>query len=169
MAEASERPAKVPRNGAHISALAAIGLEHAAVAVMGDQRQALDRDRAGRKRHVLPFAGEVVGALAADLDRRKAWRNLLDRADKGREGGLDGVPLGKEVRGLHRLALGVVGVGLDPPGDGEDIGFPPVHDERHGLGGLAERDRQDAGGERIERAACPAFLALSARLTAATA
>ena len=49
-------------------------------------------------------------------------------------------------------ALGVVGVGLDAPLDRETVGLHAVLHDRHGLGRLAEGDRQHAGGERVERA-----------------
>ena len=49
-------------------------------------------------------------------------------------------------------ALGVVGVALLAPADREAVALAAVHHERNGLGRLAERDRQAAGGQRIERA-----------------
>ena len=52
-----------------------------------------------------------------------------------------------------------------PQRDGEAIGLAAVHHERHGLGRLAERDRQAAGGERIERAGMAGALAENRRLT----
>ena len=51
-----------------------------------------------------------------------------------------------------RAALGIVGVALLAPAHGEAIALAAVHHEGDGLGGLAERDRQAAGGQRIERA-----------------
>ena len=49
-------------------------------------------------------------------------------------------------------ALGVVGIALFAPAHGKAVELAAVHDERNGLGRFAERDRQRAGGERIERA-----------------
>ena len=49
-------------------------------------------------------------------------------------------------------AFGIVGIALLAPAHGEAIELAAVHDERNGLGRFAERDRQAAGGERIERA-----------------
>ena len=60
--------------------------------------------------------------------------------------------VGRAVGGRDDLALGVVGVGLDAPAHHELVGLGAVLDDRHGLGRLAERDRQHAGSERIERA-----------------
>src|SRR5262249_24915145 len=48
--------------------------------------------------------------------------------------------------------------GLDAPGDGEAVRLVGVHQERNGLGGFAERDRQHAGGEGIERPGVAALL-----------
>src|SRR5579883_59094 len=49
-------------------------------------------------------------------------------------------------------AVGVVRIRLGPPGDGEAIGLFAILNEGHGLRRLAESDRQDTRGERIERA-----------------
>ena len=61
-------------------------------------------------------------------------------------------------------ALGVVGVGLDAPSDGEAIGLHAVLHDRHGLGRLAEGDGQHAGGERIERAGVAGLLGVEQKL-----
>ena len=42
---------------------------------------------------------------------------------------------------------------------GEAVDLAAVHDERNGLGRFAERNRQAAGGERVERAGVPRALA----------
>ena len=74
-----------------------------------------------------------------------------------------------QLRGRDDLALGVVGVGLDAPGTVKLIDLPPVHHEGNGLGRLAERDRQEAGGQRVERAGMAGLLGVEqARLTTAT-
>ena len=59
---------------------------------------------------------------------------------------------GLSVAYLGDLALGVVGVALLAPGDRKAVALAAVHHERNRLGGLAQRDRQAAGGQRIERA-----------------
>ena len=71
-------------------------------------------------------------------------------------------------RWSQSCGLGVVGVGLDAPAHGEAVSFSR-RGIRHGLGRLAERDREDAGGERIERAGVTGLLAPNARRTAPTA
>ena len=60
--------------------------------------------------------------------------------------------VGRCVAGGDDAALGVVGVALLAPAHGELVELAAVHDERNGLGRFAERDRQAAGSERIERA-----------------
>ncbi len=59
---------------------------------------------------------------------------------------------GRRIGGGDHLALGVVGVGLLAPAHGEAVDLAAVLDEGNRLGGFAERDRQNAGGERVERA-----------------
>ncbi len=60
--------------------------------------------------------------------------------------------VGPAFAGRHDPAFGVVGVALLAPAHGEAIGFAAVDHERHGLGRFAERDRQAARSQRIERA-----------------
>ena len=67
---------------------------------------------------------------------------------------------GLDFAGLDDPALGIVGIAFLAPGDRESIAFAAVHHERDGLGGFAERDRQAAGGERIERAGMAGALGL---------
>jgi len=46
----------------------------------------------------------------------------------------------------------MAGIALLAPTHGESVDLAPLHDEGHGLGRFSERDRQQARGERIERA-----------------
>jgi hypothetical protein len=114
--------------------------------------------RACRQLHHLALAGEVVGALALDLERREARRHLLDGSAEARQ--QRGDRLGRRPRRTRfdNAALGIVGVALLAPSHRELIGLAAVHDERDRLGGFPERDRQAAGGERIERAGMPGAL-----------
>ena len=115
--------------------------------------------RARRNLDGLALARQIVGALAVDLDRREARRHLLDRAGEARQQRRD---RGRGRAGFARVrhaAFGIVGVALLAPAHGEDVDLAPVHHERHGLGRFAERDRQAAGGERIERAGVAGALA----------
>ncbi len=56
------------------------------------------------------------------------------------------------VAGLDDAAFGVVGCRFRAPANGEPVNLLAIDSERHGLGRLTERDRQDARRERIERA-----------------
>ena len=73
-----KRAAQIAGQRADIGALAAFGLEHGVVGVRRlDERQAVDVDRPGCELDLLAVAGEVVGALAVDLDGGIARRHLL--------------------------------------------------------------------------------------------
>ena len=56
-----------------------------------DQLQPVDLDRAGLELDRLAVAGEIVGALAVDLDGGKARRHLRDGAGEGRQQRADGL------------------------------------------------------------------------------
>ena len=76
----------------------------------------------------------------------------------GRQRGVDLRVGGADVGGGGDLAVGVVGVAGFAEAEGEAVELGAVHDVGHGLGGGAEGDRQDAGGERVERAAMAGLL-----------
>ena len=81
-----ERAADIAGQRADIGAFAAFGLEHGVIGVRGlDQLQPVDLDRAGRQFDRLAVAGEIIGALAVDLDGGIARRHLLDGAGEGRQ------------------------------------------------------------------------------------
>jgi hypothetical protein len=123
-----------------------------------EQLEPIDPDLPRRDLDVLPGAGEPVHPHAVLLDRRERGRDLRLLADaaceRGAERGLvdrDGV-LGEHAAGpIERVgddaehALGLVRLVV-----GEQV--------LRELGGRAEADRQDAGRDRIERAAVPGAL-----------
>ena len=164
MAEAAERAAHVAGERAHIGALAAFGLEHRVVGVGRlDQIEAVDVDRARLELHHLAVAGEVIGALAVDLDGREARRHLRDGAGEARQQRADRLGRRPQLARRRDAPFGVVGVALLAPAHREAVALAAVHDERDGLGRLAERDRQEARGERIERAGMAGALGLEQR------
>src|SRR5436853_421544 len=57
-----------------------------------------------------------------------------------------------EIAGVDAPAFSIVGIALLAAGYRKAVTLAAVHHERNGFGGLAERDRQAARGERIERA-----------------
>ena len=80
MAVAAEQPADIARQRPDIGSLAAFGLEHRMVGVrLLDQGQVVDLDLAGLQLDDLAVAGDVIGALALDLDGRIVRRGLLDQ------------------------------------------------------------------------------------------
>src|SRR2546429_4326508 len=109
-------------------------------------------DRAWSQLDSLAVARQIVGALALYLDRRILRRDLLDQAGEAGQQRRNRLRRRPELAGLDHAPLGVVGIPLLAPGNREAIALAAVHHEGDGLGGFAERDRQTAGGERIERA-----------------
>jgi len=102
--------------------------------------------------------GQLVGALAGDMNGRVSRGDLLDPAFEpaGRVG--DGGGLGRGGDGnLLALALGVVRGGESGQVDGGLVGFGQAHQAFGGLGGPAEAADDDAGGEGIERAGMAGF------------
>ena len=92
VADRPQRQGEVAGEGAHVHALAAFHEEHGVVGVRPLlQLEAVHAGRAGLQLHGLALAGEVVGALAAELDGGVDGRHLHDVADEGGEGGADGV------------------------------------------------------------------------------
>jgi hypothetical protein len=83
--------------------------------------------------------------------------------DVAAEGGQCSVDLGvgrADVGGGGDLAVGVVGVARFAEAEREAVELRSIHDIGHGLGGSTKSDRQDAGGERIERAAVTGLLSV---------
>src|SRR5262245_3134909 len=153
MAEAAEQATHVAGERPHIGALAALGPEHGVVEVGDvDEAQAVNLDRAGLQLDHLAVAGEIIGALAIDLDGREARWNLRDGAGELRKDRADVVGRGPRSAGGINAPLGVVGVALLAPAHGELIDLASIHHKRNGLGRLPERDREQTRSERVERA-----------------
>ena len=77
---------------------------------------------------------------------------------KRREFLADALVGGADVGGGGDLAVGVVGVAGLTEAESETIQLGAVHDVGDGFGRRSERDGEDAGGERVERAAMAGFL-----------
>jgi hypothetical protein len=102
---------------------------------------------------LLARTSKVIGSLAINLERRKGRRDLLDRAS---EAGHDRFNIGEarpNIAGGDDLALQVQRVGLLAEADGEVVGFGRVEHSAGELGRFAQRDRQHARRQRIERPA----------------
>jgi hypothetical protein len=105
-----------------------------------------------RQRHLLPVAGEIIGALAVHLDGREGGRDLKDVAAKGRERLFDLGVRGATVALPKHLALGIVGRGLRAPAHGELVSLEGFGHEGQHLGRLAQRHRKEPGRGGVERA-----------------
>ncbi|KAI95994.1 hypothetical protein T281_02355 [Rhodomicrobium udaipurense JA643] len=153
MPETAERAAEIARDGADIGALAAVAEKAREIGrnCFLDFKL-VDGNLPWLKLHHFAVAGEVVGALAVDLDRGIAGRSLHDVADELRQRSLHLLCGRASVARANGLAFRVVGVGLDAPADGEVVGLLAIDHMRDRLRRLAERDGQYAGRQRIERA-----------------
>ncbi len=112
----------------------------------------MNLDRPRLQFHGLAVPRQIVGALALDLDRRILRRDLLDQAGESRQQVPDRFRRGPLIAGLGHLSFGIVGIAFLAPGHREAIALAAIHHEGNRFGGFAERDRQAAGGERIEGA-----------------
>nr|AIF10610.1 hypothetical protein [uncultured marine thaumarchaeote KM3_46_G10] len=95
-------------------------------------------------------SGQLVGPFSVDLDRRKGRRHLIDFTPEAVEHGEDLFFRRPDFAGCHYLALSIVGIPGFTPSDPELVGLFAVHQIGHGLGGFAQRHRQDAGGHRVQ-------------------
>ena len=154
-----ENRGQIARQRAHIDALARPDdqLDVVGVGRIAD-RGLVDRHPAAGQFEIGAFAGQVIGALAVDLDGAELRRHLIDLAGEGPEGRAHRLNVGADIRTAGDLALAVEAVGRNPPVDGEAIDLLRLHHEGDGLGRLAEGDGQDAGGQRIKRAGVPGLL-----------
>src|ERR1700733_4201460 len=113
----------------------------------------VDGDRAGFELGRGPGAGQLVGALAVDLDRADRGRDLLDLAGQRLDGLVDrllGDGFGR--RGGGELAFGIVGAGgLAEPDRGVVLLLRQGQVAEH-AGGLLHPDDQDAGRHRVQGA-----------------
>ena len=153
--KAAQHAAEVASERAHIGALAAFGGKDGMIRHRASRRASsrwiVDRP-AARARRSRPRA----------RDRRRARPSILIAEKRGGTCSIVPVKRGSRARIAPRSGrTSLVAVTRpsassvsrsSPQQHGEDVGLAAVHHERHGLGRLAERDRQTAGGERIERA-----------------
>ena len=78
---------------------------------------------------------------------------MFDGAGEARQHRFDVRQRRAVAAGIDHLALAVEGIGLLAEADGEVIGLGRVEHAAGELGCLAERDRQHARRQRVERAA----------------
>src|SRR5262245_45604533 len=161
MAKTAQSTAKITGQRAHIGTLPAFGLEHRVVRIGSvDQLETAYLHRTRSQPHCFAVAGEVVRALALDLDGGVARGHLLDAPGERRQERTYDVGRRSVVAARDHPALGIVGVALFTPAHRETIEFATVHDEGNGLGPFTERDRQSTGRARIKRAGMACALRL---------
>ena len=106
-----------------------------------------ENDRLARPRH-------RVGAAAGDLDRAERRRPLRDRSGQRRPWPASTAVTRRRGAGTRRqLALEVVGRGRGAEADGRAIRLPIAEVVLDHPGPVAEEDRQDARGERVQGSA----------------
>ncbi len=154
MAERAQGLRDIPRQAAHIGPRTAGYLENRVVGVRhGGERDRLDQHRPRLQIEDFSFARKVIGPLSRHLDRRIARRDLLDLPRKARQDRPDAGRIGAHGRVFDDRAVRIVRIGRDAPAQGESIGFRSVNDVAHGLRRFAQRHRQDAGRQRVQRSA----------------
>ncbi len=151
VAAAVEGFAQVAGDGADVGSPAAIDFEFDVGPLVLHQVECVDIDRAGFEFHFVSAAGEVVGAAAFDFHGAVGRRGLEDLADeilKGR------VELGGRGRFCSKdgrfLRFGVVGRGGGAELDRREVLLGLVHEAFAELGGFADEQEEDAGGEGVE-------------------
>ena len=148
---ASERP--------DIGALAALDHEICVVPVgPADELQLLDPDPPRLQFHDFAGPGEIIGAPPVDFQGGEDRRHLLDLSKEARQGRVDRGIRRPHITSCRHLALGILGRAGFAETQGEPVFLAGVHDERHRLGRLAERDRKNSARQRIERAAMSRLL-----------
>src|SRR3984893_13081571 len=153
MSITSQLASHVARQCTNVRAFAARGRE---IGVIGIWRcrpfERMDFDCASFELDHFAFASEIIGALAVDFHGREARRHLFDQSSEARQESsymLLRWPFGGSC---NNAAFGVIRVAFFAPADSEAVDLSPFHDERNGLGCLAERNRQDSGRQWIKGA-----------------
>ena len=123
----------------------------------------VDVDEARLALDGLAGAGEFVERDAALLEGRDHRRDLIKVTGVFLEGGLE-LLAGEVGHGLFLecLAVGVLGIGDDAELHGRGVFLVLGHEQVLDFGCLADDEHEEAGGERIERAAMADLLEMKA-------
>jgi hypothetical protein len=113
----------------------------------------VDRHGAGGELDRLPRPGQRVRPAARDLDRAEGGRALLDRTAEAGKRRLDGRPGRDRAARRRQRPLEIVGRRRRPETGGRAIALAIAEVVLDEARRPAEEDRQDAAGERVERAA----------------
>ena len=163
MANRFERDSKIAGEGPYVRPFADDRLAIGVVPIgHGDQSQRGDlHGAAGQNgRHGSP--GKGIGAPPIYLDRGIDRRRLPNSTGEARQHGLDFRATRPRSGFADDRTFTVVGVASDTPTDTESVVLPVAHRISDGLGRLAERQRQNAGCEGVERACMSDFASDSA-------
>ena len=102
---------------------------------------------------LFPLPRQIISALAVDQDGAIGGRGLVDWAGEARQHRFYLRQRRSHSAGRDHCAFQVQRVGLRAEGDREVVNLVAVEHPSGELGRFADRDRQDAGRQRIERAA----------------
>jgi hypothetical protein len=149
---AAEAPADVLRQGAYVRPLGAGDADGEVVAAAPERGDVADRDGARRALDFLAGAGVVVKPPAGDAQRRMHRRHLLAGAEEGGEHRLDLARRRGDRAGPHDRGLRVGGCGFLSEPERRLVGLGRIEQETREFRRLAEDDRQQSGGEGVERA-----------------
>ena len=157
--ERAEFFTEVVHERAHIGALADYTAQRALLGVLVEVQQLhFMHDDVARRAFDLPaLACKVVQLLAVDLYRRVHRRDLLLRSDKAAHRTLHRIFRRDPVAGLHDLAGHILRIRAVAERKARDILLVLRCGEIRRLGRAADEHRQNAGRERIERAAVTDF------------
>ncbi len=159
MRAAAQRLAQVAGQAADIGAGAAGHVQAQALAVVGEHVDGVDLDLALRRLDCLAAARLGIQRLAALLQRRIDRRALANASAQRRQRRLQGRRIDRRHRpGTQHRAVGVVAVGAHPEYDLGFIGLSRAQQQPGQLGRLAEAQRQQAGGQRIQATGMAALL-----------
>src|SRR5258708_23511321 len=156
MPPAAKGAAEIAGQRPHIRPLAALRLEAGMVRIRHvDQRQAVDVHDPGFELRLLAVAGDVISALAFNLDCGKPRRHLFDSTDEPWQKRLDCVRRWTRVARLHDPSLGVVSIPFFAPANDKTITFTPVLHEQHRFAGVHQSYRPSSSHERVYSALLP--------------
>src|SRR5579872_5536978 len=124
----------------------------------------MDLDGARLQLDPLAVPRQIIGPFALNLDRGILRRDLFDQSGEAGQERLDRLGRRPDPARPDDAALGIVGVALFAPGNREAVALTAVHHEGYGLGGFADRNRQSARGERVQRSGVACALGLEQAL-----
>src|SRR5205085_10264625 len=131
-AERPAVPAQGVRDGAYVRPRADAEIEPNGLSRIRDDVERVDTRAAERHLHRDPPAGQLVGALTADLDRRSGRDRQLDLAPEGREPSLELV-LRRRLQLLDDLPFRIAGRGSLRQGDVRQVALVQSDEARHEL------------------------------------